>query len=257
MEEKSGVRGTKDQAMVRGTERGFVIVVARNSLHLTKKAVASAAQQNIPCDILLIDNASSDGTAQWVATKPITRIFMIKQAALAECWNVGLSAAWSIGRTHALVVNNDIELRADAYRLLLAHGGPFVTCVSVDSADRMGVVNDREAVDFAPRPHPDFSAFMIHREVTDKVGWFNEDYYPAYCEDAEYHVRMHRAGVEAVCVDVPFLHHGAATVKNSDPAEKIRIQRGADVNRERFRQIYGCLPGSSEYYALFREQVSR
>jgi GT2 family glycosyltransferase len=83
------------------------------------------------------------------------------------------------------------------------------------------------------------------------VGWFNESYFPAYCEDSDYHVRMHRADVRAVCVDLPFLHHGAGTIKHAGTGEVARIRRGADRNRERFRQEYGCLPGSEAYQELF------
>jgi GT2 family glycosyltransferase len=101
------------------------------------------------------------------------------------------------------------------------------------------------------QPHPDFSCFLIHKRVTDKVGWFDEEYTPAFCEDCDYHVRMHRAGIRAVCLDLPFLHHGSMTVKNAESGEQARIKRGADQNRERFRQKYGCLPGTKEYEALF------
>lgn len=251
--ETTKVRSGEDRELVSlRRERGFIAIIGRNNLHLTKKAVATALAQDIPCDVLLLDNASSDGTAEWSATKSLCRISLATQVSLAECWNIALQCAWKAGREHAMVLNNDVEIRADAYRLLLAHGGPFVTCVSVDTKERMGVANDREAVDFVPRPHPDFSAWLIRRYVTDKVGWFNEDYWPAMAEDCEYHIRMHRAGVEAVCVDVPFLHHGSATVKNCDPAERIKIQRGADRNRERFRSVYGCLPGTPAYYKLFQ-----
>lgn len=234
-------------------DRGFVVTVARNNLHLTKKAVASALAQDIPCDVLLVDNASSDGTAQWAATKHLTRISMLQQTSLAECWNIGLAAAWSVGREGVLVCNNDVEIRPETVRYLSSYSlhqkVPFVTCVSVNAPQQF--VEPALHWSDHTREHPDFSCFYITKEVTDKVGWFNEEYFPAYCEDSEYHIRMHRAGIKAVCTDLPFLHHGAATVKHCDPAERSKIQRGADRNRERFRAVYGCLPGTPAYYALF------
>ena len=116
----------------------------------------------------------------------------------------------------------------------------------------MGEPGDREALEsLGERPHPDFSCFLIRPEVVERVGYFNEDYWPAFVEDCEYHVRMHRAGIEAVCIDVPFLHHGSATIKNASQAERNIIARGAAANRERFRREYGCLPGTPEYQELF------
>lgn len=248
MEEKTG-QGSAEGSSV---ERGSILFVARNNIHLTKRAVESALEQDIPSDILIVDNASTDGTKQWLAGQDVSTVTLGAQASLAACWNIGLMTFFQAGRTHVLVCNTDIELRRDAYRLLLAHGGPFVTCVSVDSRDRMGEYGDREAREsLGERPHPDFSCFLIRAETVVKAGWFNEDYYPAFVEDCEYHVRMHRAGVRAVCIDVPFLHHGSATIKNASQAERNAIARGADANRARFKATYGCLPGTKEYQEMF------
>ena len=228
---------------------GIIIIVTRNNLHLTKKAIKSALGQDIDCQVVLIDNVSTDGTVQWARTKPgLATIELMNQQSLSACWNLGLKVAWSLGYAHALVCNNDIELRPDAYRLLLANGGPFVTCVSVDTSEQA----DEPPAPGNVRPHPDFSCFLIRKEVTDKVGWFNEAYYPAYVEDCDYHVRMHRSGIEAISIGVPFLHHGVSTVKSCSPQDKHIIQRGADKNRAMFKSVYGCLPGTPEYAELFR-----
>lgn len=262
---------------------GTIIIVSRNNLHLTKRAVISAKAQDMPVDVLVIDNASTDGTQQWVTSQRLRGFFYTEQVSLSKCWNDALKAVWKYS-DHALVLNNDVEIRPDTYRLLLEHGGPFVTCVSVDSSERMGTVGDRrnapkpigipECVmeDYSKyeylgitrnivlppvmteRPSPDFSAFMIRKEVTDNVGWFNEELFPAHYEDNFFHVRLHRAGIRAVCIDLPFLHHGAQTIKNSDPAERRKIQRGAERNKELFRAAFGCVPGTKEYEALFWQQ---
>ncbi len=234
----------------RSEERGTIITVCRNNLHLTKKAVASFRAQDVPCDILVIDNASSDGTAQWLNTQNIPRISLREQISLAAAWNRALKAVWSMGRTQGLVCNNDVELRPDAYYWLRYNGGPFVTCVSVDSVDQLNYPNPPTT----ERNHPDFSAFLIRKEVTDKVGFFNEAYFPAYTEDCEFHVRCHRSGIRCICIDIPFLHHGAGTIKNCSASERAVIERGADANRERFRKTYGCLPGTKEYEKLFEQQ---
>lgn len=233
---------------------GSILIVARNSVHLTKKAVNSALAQDVPCDVMVIDNASSDSTMMWLKTKPIAPIYYDTQKSLAACWNNGLKAYWSIGREEVLVVNNDVELRPDTYRMLSSYGGVFITGVSVDRQERIGVVGDRDLAHLSKTAngHPDFSCFMIHKHVTDVVGWFDESYYPAYGEDCQYHVRMHRAGVTALCVDLPFFHYSCGTLKSASDGEKARIERGADANRNRFRKEYGCLPGSKEYEELFR-----
>jgi len=229
-----------------------VVLIARNNLALTKLAIKSVQAQDLPVEILVVDNHSNDGTAQWLRTKSLTVISAPEQWSLARCWNTALAALWRAGWSKALVCNNDIELRPDTVSQLNRHGGKFVTAVSVNRPEQL-VDESNVLHDWNEREHPDFSCFMISRRVTDRVGWFDERYFPAYCEDSDYHVRMFRAGIRAVCVDIPFLHHGASTIKTAGAGETARIRRGADANRERFRLVYGCLPGSDAYQDLFRE----
>jgi GT2 family glycosyltransferase len=230
-----------------------VIVVARNNLALTKKAVASALLQDVPCTVLVVDNASTDGTADWLRGKDGIHYWVEnKQQSLARCWNVALKCVWAMGGKHALVINNDVELRSDCYRVLRDHGSLFVTAFPVDTKAEMGVPGDCDEKDLHDRPYPVFSCWLIRKEVTDRGCWFREELYPAYTEDNFFHLAMHHAGIKAICIDLPFLHHGEATLKHCDPAEKSMILRGAQKNREKFKREFGCYPASPEYSALFR-----
>lgn len=230
-----------------------VVIVTRNGLALTKKTLASVIAQDVPIEVVIVENNSSDGTAQYLSTKNITVIHAPEQWALAKCWNVALQCLWKAGWDRAAILNNDVELSPWSLRVLDSHGGPFITCVSVNTQEQFEAAaeEDIESLRKRERPHPDFSAFFIRKSVTDKIGWFDEECWPAYTEDAIAHLKMFRAGIKAVCIDIPFLHHGASTLKQSDLGEAAGIRRGADANRQRFKKIYGCLPGSPEYYALF------
>ena len=234
---------------------GSILIIARNSLHLTKLAVRSALAQDIQCDVMVINNASEDLTAQWLRPKKdVIAVNYTTQLSLAACWNRGLKTFFDAGVHEVLVINNDVEISPNTYRLLQLTSYPFVTGVGVSSREQF-TIHPNLVIPRNARPHPDFSCFLMRRGVFDKVGGFNEDYYPAYAEDSEYHIRMHRAGINAVCVDLPFFHHAAGTLKHASPAEASKIKRGADANRERFRAEYGCLPGSPEYNALFAQQI--
>ena len=230
-----------------------VVIVCRNGLALSKKALRSAMNQDVPVTVMVVDNASSDGTSAYLATKDIAVISTGEQWALAKCWNVALKSLWRAGYDRAVVAHNDILMRSDTARTLDAIGGEFVTCVSVSSEDQLGTPGDRDIDTLRDnaRPHPDFSCWLIRKSVIDRNLWFNEECWPAYCEDNFAHFAMHRAGITAVCVDLPFVHHGASTLKNADEGEAARIRRGADANRERFRKAYGCVPGTAAYEALF------
>jgi len=236
---------------------GSILIIARNNLALTKTAVKSALGQvdqntdDMGCTVLVIDNASSDGTTEWLRTKgKILAIGLTEQRSLAYCWNWGLKSLWALSKEPVLVLNNDVEIHPQMYSWLRMLGMPFLTGVGVDDKSQMKPY-PLYANDDTPNPHPDFSAFMIRKSVVDKVGWFNEEYYPAYAEDCDYHIRMHKAGINAYSIDFPFYHESSSTMKHCSPQEKFSIEKGAEANRERFKAQYGCYPGSEEYQKLF------
>src|ERR1700723_1974398 len=105
-----------------------VVIVARNSLALTKRAVKSVLAQDVPCSLLVVNNASTDGTGPWLRTKGFSCIEFSVQKSLAACWNSALKAFWHLGRfERALVVNNDVEIRTDTIWGLSAYHELFVT----------------------------------------------------------------------------------------------------------------------------------
>src|SRR6185369_2874361 len=228
----------------------WIVVISRNNLHLTKKAVASFLAQDIPVQVLVINNASTDGTAQWLHSQPVYNIHYQSQKSVAECWNRALRLCFKDGTDHVLVANNDVELKPWTYRMLIEDGGGFVTAVGV---------NERKQFDEKPEPekkrdHPDFSCALIRKWVFDQVQ-FDEGCLIAFTEDSILHVEMHRKGIHAYCIGVPFLHVGSATVKLADPEESQRIREQADRNRERFYAIYGARIGTPEYEKLFTPET--
>jgi hypothetical protein len=100
-------------------------------------------------------------------------------------------------------------------------------------------------------PHPCFSCFLIRRECWKRVGPFDEDFW-SYCSDADMHLRMDAAGIDAYALAVPFYHETSSTIKLVSNETRDWLQRCADQDREYFKQKWGCAVGSQEYYAKFR-----
>lgn len=220
-----------------------VVLLCHNALELTKRAVGSILEQDIPVELHIVDNHSTDGTAEFLSHFP--NFITFKPA-------LGVSAGWNYALTtifrrspHALVVNNDVVLRPDTYRSLLEDGGDFVTAVSVD--DPAAIVREWR---HAPRPHPDFSCFLIRKEVWDKIGGFDESM-KLYASDADYHLRMHQSGIHAYTIGIPFYHYASGTLKAASPGARAAILNQADRDRDTFEAKWGCKVGSPEYYALF------
>ncbi len=238
----------------------WIITLTRNNLALTRAAIESFKKQDIDggVKVLVVDNDSSDSTRAWLATqRDIYTIMNTPQKGVASAWNQALKWVFKESE-YALVANNDVVLRPDSYRWLVGDGGGFVTCVGSNESYKIEP-DYRDAAGglyyFPPtqakRPHPDFSCFLIRRDVYERVGPFDEAYLGAYCEDSDYHIRMHRAGVKAECLDLPFHHIGAATINNASGKERMRISKQADANRALFKRTYGFEVGSADYYAAF------
>jgi GT2 family glycosyltransferase len=221
-----------------------VVMLCRNSLALTKQAVQSVLEQDIPVQLHVVDNNSQDGTTEWLESFcPNTTTFRPAQG-VSSGWNYALTTIFR-RCNHALVVNNDVVLRPDTYRSLLEDGGDFVTAVSVDNME--GIRGEWRK---APRPHPDFSCFLIRKHVWDKVGGFDESMW-LYASDGDYHLRMHKAGIEAYTIGIPFYHYASGTLKSASPGEKAMIEAQAEKDRRTFEQKWGVQVGTPPYYALF------
>jgi len=232
----------------------WILVPVHNNVHLTKAAVKTFIKQDIPeVRVLLLNNGSTDGTAEWARTMypKVVTLYQTPPYSVAQSWNRGLTLLFGNlpqePNAHVLVCNNDVELRPDTYRLLLEDGGGFVTAVGVDDKEMLATT-----VPGGKRPNPDFSCYLIRREVWDKVGRFDEKFETAFCEDWDFHVRLHKAGVDAHCIDIPFYHVGSATVNNMPPEEQEAVLKQADKNRQYFKEKWGCDGGSPEYYELFK-----
>lgn len=272
----------------------WIICPTRNNLQLLQRAIETFRRQDVgDIHILVINNGSTDGTSEWLRTQH--DLFTIHVPgygwSVAKSWNRGLTFVFDeLGKDcedHALVVNNDVELRPDTYRWLLADGGVFVTAVGVRDPEKIKhftlrtdqalapdearctlcgatVTRDWELIGHdcpAPppglkSPHPDFSCFLIRRDCYKLVGAFDENFKVAFCEDWDYHVRMHKAGIRAESLALPYLHHASQTIKNASNEDRDRIQKQADWNREYFFRKWGVRGGTDEYYALFNQSTT-
>lgn len=224
-----------------------VVMLVRNALELTQQAVDSVLKQDVPVILHIIDNDSTDGTSLWLEEHPEPNLYgetFRPALGVSSGWNYGISRALK-NSDHVFVVNNDVLLRPDTLRALLEDGGDFVTAVSVDNPG--GAFGEWRK---APRPHPDFSCYLIRKAVWKTVGMFDESM-ALYASDADYHLRMHQAGIEAYTIGIPFYHYASGTLKFAKPTEKSRIQRQADKDRKTFEEKWGCEVGSTEYYSLF------
>ncbi len=235
-----------------------VLMLVRNCLELNIRAVESVLMQYIPVDLYVIDNESTDGTMEWLENlRPVVRSWRFTPAqGVSRSWNFGLDYLFNTaGCEHVLVVNNDVELRPDTYRWLLKDGGPFVTGVSVDKKKDIEGEWSIPHSAASRRPHPDFSCFLIRREVWERIGRFDESMM-LYVQDLDYHLRLHGAGIPAYTIGIPFYHERSGTLRHAPEVERRAIEMRADQDRLAFEKKWNLKVGSDAFYAKFKETLS-
>jgi GT2 family glycosyltransferase len=224
-----------------------VLMLTRNNLALTMRAAASVMRQSVRTQLDIFDNGSIDGTRECLFTGRTRVFWMDGNRGVSAGWNVGLTVLFDNAKnTHVLVINNDVVLPVWFYEQLLAYDKPFVSGISVDKMEQIAEPAPMGEL----HPHPDFSGYLLRREVWDKVGPFDESM-KHYASDNDWHVRAHKAGVQLWKANVPFYHERSSTLNLASPQERQEIESQANQDRMVFKSKWGCLPWGPGYDALF------
>lgn len=208
---------------------------------------ALEAQTYPDFEIILVDDGSTDGSADWVAENyPAVRL--IRQAehlGFAGANNVGIRAAE--GR-YIVALNNDTRPEpAWLAEMVAGLTGPDIGMVAAQILiwddpsllDSAGIEVDwagfgwnrgwRQPVHTANKPEEVFgpcaAAALYRREMLAEIGLFDEDYY-TYYEDVDLAWRARRAGWR--CWYMPtarLLHHHSATGGRGSPRKIFFLSR--------------------------------
>lgn len=214
-----------------------VIVVNWNRRELLRACLRSLARQTArDLEIIVVDNASSDGSAALVEREfPHARLIVSREN-LGFCGGNNLGIAAARGDLIALL-NNDAEAEPGWLEALASvfPGNPDVGMAAskvlvwedpgiIDKAGHLiypdgqnrgrgtGMPDDGRFDQMEETAWPDGSAAMYRKAMLDQIGGFDEDFF-AYADDAELGLRARIAGWR--CLYVPqavVRHHRGATL---------------------------------------------
>jgi GT2 family glycosyltransferase len=185
-----------------------------------------------PLEVIVVDNASSDGSADAVRTAhPTVRVIEHEEnRGFTGAVNRGLEEARRAGSRYAFLLNDDATVARDCVRLLVAaaeSGAAHVVGPSIYFAARPDVLwsaggaaaprrgqawmlgcGERDQGQFGTRARDvgfvAGCALLARLDVVAEVGFFDDRFF-AYCEDIEWGARVRRAGHR-------ILHHPQARV---------------------------------------------
>lgn len=137
---------------------------------------------------------------------------------VASAWNLGIEAAKDCD--YVLVINTDIVLKSNAIDRLVAfaESRPDAVMWTMSETIELALLEECDE-DENVSEHPHFSCFMVKPDFFKHVGGFDENFIPAYCEDADMHARLALAGKTALIYGgAKFFHFGSRTIKEDTQA---------------------------------------
>lgn len=153
--------------------------------------------------------------------------------------NLGVAASWNMihrmaGGLPVVILNDDLRVLPDTFEKLLDDGGEMVTAMA---------------------GHNEWSCMLQRESVWQKVGDYDEHFYPAYHEDVDYWYRLKLAGVELRRAPTEIEHTGSATKAASDAFTRQQIESGWTQGRTYFTRKWGGPPESERYTVPFGDDL--
>ena len=205
-----------------------IVVLAHNALAYTQRAVRSVLEHTVtPFQLIVIDNASSDGTAGWFSALDDPRVRFVQSSV-----NLGVSGGRNAGidrvpqsAKYVTFLDNDVEVFA-GWDL------PFVTALEADDdvaiAGELGVNLEwtrdgrvEHPLKGLPGPLPTDMAvgfcMVMRAEAVKMIGRFDEGLGLFWHDDDDYAIRAKRLGYGIVhigsCQVLHFEHRSSELVE--------------------------------------------
>ena len=205
-----------------------VIIPVHNQLHFTRQCLDSLNASGVAdAHLVVVNNASTDGTAEFLATRPALRVITnTENRACAAAWNQGLHAS---ATDWILFLNNDVLAPAGWLENLVAFAeksGASVVSPALGEGeldyDFGGYAREfMAAMHAATRPHIESGvAFLVHRRVFERVGGFDENFRKGGNEDTDFFWRAQAAGFKLATTGSSYLHHFGSVTQTALKAER-------------------------------------
>jgi len=198
----------------------LVIPVCNQLLHTMQCLESMLRLPDKAGEIIVVDNASTDGTPEYLNSVGVTVIRNANNLGCAKAWNQGIQA--SKGDVIGILSNDSIVTSGWLPALLrfMEESG----CGIVSPAMREGPLDyelDSYAAEFttacrtATRPGLLGFCMLIRRGVFDQIGLFDEGFRYGGCEDVDFLWRAQQAEITAGVTGSAFIHHFGMITQNT------------------------------------------
>lgn len=271
-----------------------VVMPVVNAYELTEQAIDTIHN---PCNIILIDNASSDYTQRYgqanhnadiTYARRLQYVRNEKPKSVSASWNQGIKLALEDPECEYIaILNNDILLHPKTLTHLMAFMDKtgYLVVTGDNIKDRMS----HEVLFRMELPHaytdfdlwkiegwraegPDFSCYIINRETIRVIGFFDENFKGAYCEDWDFHRRIQAArehiekhndfGIDASRAHAkrlstaPYYHFASQTITRN-PQIRNAIAKQHGLNQSYYIRKWGAIHDQAMDGAGFKTPFGR
>lgn len=184
------------------------VVVTYNRLEMLRQCISALEKQTVACEILVVDNASTDGTAAWLAQKQnVINIRMPKNTGGAGGFNKGMREAVIRGFDYIWVMDDDtipdpnaLEEVLNADKLLGGHYG-WLSAVPLWTDGKVCIINKQKVYNsyfediqllkhgLLRAVHATFVGLFLRRETILKAGLPIKEFF-IWGDDIEYTRRL-------------------------------------------------------------------
>jgi len=256
-----------------------IIIVNWNGKKYLEECLTSVFNQTYPnYEVILVDNGSSDGSAEYVDTNfPQAKIIRLdKNYGFAKGNNIGIEEAFKDSEVkYIATLNNDTKV--DPYwleelvkvaemhegvgsvapKILFYHARNLICCVGIrickdcNAKERGRLEEDNNQYENVEEVFgPTAAAALFRREMLEEIGLFDEDYF-AYYEDVDLAWRGRLAGWKCMYVPKAIVYHIlAGTSKQFSTFKAYYSERNRIWNMIKFLPIHMII--LSIWYSIMR-----
>lgn len=231
LNKNSAVVRTSSTNVKKLDERLFIGTLGVNCLQYTRRCIESVRSSCAETRFLYIDNGSKPENVEeiktWQKRNPDITEFGVafngQNAGVGPGWNQLISVALDWKATKIIICNNDIAFGdhtinglVEAYDRLREYVPETVMVTATNHTKNPNQLHTIKQ-EWKYHEHPDFSCFMIAPETIDRIGFFSEQYLPAFFEDNDMHWRMLLTGYKAFGTDWAPYSHVASRTRYENP----------------------------------------
>jgi GT2 family glycosyltransferase len=237
-----------------------IIIPTLNQLELTKICVGSVIKNtwDIERDIIVVDNASTDGTLEFLKGGGIPCVSNKENLGVAKAWNQGIKASKG---EYVCIINNDIVASPGWLSSLVDYYEKHPDAGIVSPGTRWGEMDydfEPYAAKYVKKMKDTVKdgyagwCMLIKRDRFDKTGLFCEDYRVGTNEDTDYYHALKKAGFKSRITGCAFVHHFGSRTLNVMRRE---VKGFEEENMAKFMKKWDLRPDT--YFERKRKSFSK